>query len=235
MRVAEVGDVVQQDTGAVAELPWRRWVVLYAGFTGAAVLALALPAPALGWRVLILVAAFHLALVWLARTTADDALWRAWTILAPLSVLMVLPDWFLADVLGSITFADTGGPFIGAVALAMAGMWTIALMPVVLLGLVVDRRAGLAAGSVAAAAAGLAVFVGAEVAAPLIPLWAPVEVAMTAGLATYVVVPELVLSVLAFLLVRFAPHLPGWAVAGGVLLIPFTYTGLLAVSFQFFG
>ena len=40
MRVTEVGDVVQQDTGAVAELPWRRWVVLYAGFTAAAVLAM---------------------------------------------------------------------------------------------------------------------------------------------------------------------------------------------------
>lgn len=214
---------------------WRHWIGLHAGFALAAVIVLPLPAPELGWRVLGLVAGYHLACVFIARRGQDPVLWRAWTILAPLSVLMVLPDWFLSDVLGSLAFTVPGGPYLGTVPLAMAGMWTIALMPVVGCAWWARQRAGTPTAVGAAAAAGAVMFIGAELAAPALGLWEPVGVATIGGIATYVLLPELVLSVAAAMLVCFADALPRPALAGLTILLPFTYLGLLATSYQFLG
>ena len=174
-------DVAQQPQAQLTG-PRVGWLWLHLGFAVAAAVGLLLPAPALGWRVLVMVVGYHVALVLQARLTRDQVLWRAWAVLAPFSVLMVLPDWFLAAELGVLVFPDTGGPFIGAVTLAMAGMWTIALMPVVLLAWTVTARRTLAAGVVAAAVAGGLLFFGAELVAPRIPLWEPVGVTLVAAI-----------------------------------------------------
>ena len=220
-------------TSADQQEAWRDWGLLYAGFAIAAAVGLLLPAPALGWRVLALVVGFHVACVLIARRGGHALLMRSWFVLAPLSVLMVLPDWFLSEVLGSLRFGDIGGPFIGDVPLAMAGMWTIALLPVAGVALAAHARDGTPAAIGAALAAGFVMFVVAEMAAPLLGLWEPISVATIAGVATYVIVPELVLSVAAALLVCFADALPRAAVAALTALLPFTYLGLLASSYQF--
>ena len=227
-------DVAQQPQAQLTG-PRVGWLWLHLGFAVAAAVGLLLPAPALGWRVLVMVVGYHVALVLQARLTRDQVLWRAWAVLAPFSVLMVLPDWFLAAELGVLVFPDTGGPFIGAVTLAMAGMWTIALMPVVLLAWTVTARRTLAAGVVAAAVAGGLLFFGAELVAPRIPLWEPVGVTLVAGVARYVLPPEIVLSVAAYLLVVAAFRLPWSSVAFLTALLPFTYLGMLATSYQFLG
>jgi hypothetical protein len=219
----------------VPQTSWRRWVHLHAGFGAAAVVVLLLPALAPGWRILALVAGYHAAVVLTARRTGDPVLWRAWTILAPLSVLMVLPDWFLSDVLGSLSFTVEGGPYLGTVPLAMAGMWTIALMPVVGCAWWARDRFGTAVAVVAAAASGAVMFIGAELAAPALGLWEPVGVATLAGIASYVLLPELVLSVAAAMLVCFADTMPRPALVALTALLPFTYLGLLAVGYQFLG
>jgi hypothetical protein len=214
---------------------WRRWIGLHVGFALTAVVVLWLPVPAQGWRVLGLVVGYHVACVLTARLGNDPVLWRAWTILAPLSVLMVLPDWFLSDVLGTLSFTVEGGPYLGTVPLAMAGMWTIALMPVVGCAWWARERAGTPTAVAAAAAGGAVMFVGAELAAPVLGLWEPAGVATVAGIATYVLLPELVLSVAAAMLVCFADALPRPALAGLTVLLPFTYLGLLASGYQFLG
>ena len=214
---------------------WRRWIGLHVGFGFAAAVVLPLPVPAFGWRVLGLVVGYHIACVLISRRGRDPLLWRAWTILAPLSVLMVLPDWFLSDVLGSLAFTVEGGPHLGTVPLAMAGMWTIALMPVVGCAWWARERAGTPAAVAAAAASGAVVFIGAELAAPALGLWEPVGVATVAGVASYVLLPEIVLSVAAAMLVCFAEALPRPALAGLTVLLPFTYLGLLASSYQLLG
>ena len=211
----------------------RRWLLGFAVFAVVAVIGLLIPVGSLGWRVLGLVVFFHIGTVLLARRTGDELLWRSWCVLAPLSVLMVLPDWFLSAELGSLIFPDTGAPFIGTVPLFMAGMWTIALLPIVLVGSIVARRGGPVVGAVAAGGAGLVMFWGAELAAPLIPLWEPVGVTMVAGVAGYVVMPEIVLSAAAFLLVATAGRIPTIATAALTVLLPFTYTGMLATGYQF--
>lgn len=221
--------------GSAAAPDLRVWLGGFGGFAVLAVIGLLLPIGPLGWRVLALVVVFHIGTVVLARRTGDASLWSAWTVLAPLSVLMVLPDWFLSAELGTLTFADTAAPFIDTVPLFMAGMWTIALLPVVFVGLMVSSRRSVRTGALAAAAAGFVMFWGAELFAPAIPLWEPVGVAMIGGIATYVIVPEIVLSLCAYLLVATRGMLPVSATTLGIVLLPFTYTGMLATSYQFLG
>jgi len=214
---------------------WGTWLTFHAAFAVLAVAVLMLPWPERGWQVLGLVVVYHVALVAVARWRRNATLWRAWTVLAPLSVVMLLPDWFLSEVLGVLSFPDQGGVYLGTVPLAMAGMWTIALMPVVGIGIAASDRAGAAAGLAAAGLAGGLLFLGAEAAAPLLGLWEPIGVQEVAGIAGYVLLPEVVLSICAYQLVAPAARLPRWTVAWLTLLLPFTYLGLLATSYQFLG
>jgi hypothetical protein len=208
---------------------------LLAGTAIVTAVALALPAPALGWRLLAVVVLFPVAmLVMAARWTLPG--WQlAWRVLAPLSVLMVLPDWFLSAELGTLQFADTGAPVLGTVPVYMAGMWVMALFPLVVLGAAVERRHDERTALAAVAAGGLAFFFGAEALAPLVPLWEPVGVAMLGPVAAYVLLPEMVLSVAAWLLVRGADRRPLAWTAAGVVALPFLYLGMLATGYQVLG
>lgn len=211
----------------------RPTLLLLGGTTVLAVVVLALPAPALGVRVTAIVVAFHAGLLALSRWVPG---WRwAWAVLAPLSVLMVLPDWFLSAELGTLVFPDTGAAYLGTVPVFMAGMWTMALFPLVLLGDAVESRRGLRPALASVAVAGLALFWAAELLAPVVPLWEPVGVRLVGGVAAYVLPAELVLAVAAWLLVRDADTRPRAQTAAGVVLLPFCYLGLLATGYQVLG
>jgi hypothetical protein len=186
-------------------------------------------------RVLALVVAYNIALPVFARRTGDDDLWITWAVLAPMSVLMVLPDWFLSAVLGTLRFPDTGAPYIGTMPLFMAGMWAIALIPLMMIGRAVQASRGVTWAFAAVAASGLLLFLAAERIAPVIPLWEPVGVAQVAGVATYVLLPEIALCIASFELVREARRRPVALTIGGIVVIPFMYLGMLASSYQFLG
>jgi hypothetical protein len=209
------------------------WQVFHGVFALVVVAVLLLPVGQTGARVLLLVIAYNVALPWTARRTGDERLWHTWTVLAPMSVLMVLPDWFLGAVLGSISFPDTGSPYIGTMPLFMAGMWTIALLPISMLARQVEDTRGPKAGFITAGTAGLALFIAAEFLAPAIPLWEPVGVLQVAGIALYVLLPELALCLATYALVRVRHDLP--VTVGGIIAVPFMYLGMLATSYQFLG
>ena len=227
----------------------RDAVAFHLAFAVLAGVVLALPAVAppsrgavldvaLGSRLLALVVLYNVALplVGVGRGHRD---WVAlWAFLVPLSVFQVVPDAFLAGVLGTLDFPDTGGPRLGPVPLAMAGMWTIPLW-LALFGAL--RLSGGALGRGAAWAAALAgvLLVGAEatLAAPspsgvwAVPVWRAVGVATVGPVAVYVVVPEVLLGAvawLAFSLTRAASRLVRVAAAALVSLV---YLGALAASF----
>lgn len=209
------------------------WVRFHAVFAIAAVVVLLVPLGDLGLRVLALVIGYNVALPISARRRGDERLWRMWTVLAPMSVLMVLPDWFLGAVLGTIVFPNTGSPYLGTMPLFMAGMWTIALLPVCMLGRDVEDARGTRAGFVTAAIVGLALFTAAELLAPGLPLWEPVGVTEVAGVAVYVLLPELALCVATYALVRVRHSIA--VTVGGIIAVPFMYLGMLATSYQFLG
>lgn len=213
----------------------RHWTVVHVAFAVLAVLILLAPFGALGIRVLLLVIGYNVAVPVVARMTGDHLLWATWCVLAPMSVLMVLPDWFLSAELSVLGFPDTGSPFVGTVPLFMAGMWTVALLPLMLLGVQVESRTGIGTALATVAASGLALFYLAERIAPVVPLWEPVGVPLIGGVATYVIVPEIALCLATYMLVRGARNRPRWQTAGGIIVVPFMYLGMLVSSGQFLG
>jgi hypothetical protein len=210
-----------------------RWGAFHLVFAAVAVLVLLQPLAPFGLRVLLLVVAYNAGVVVVALRANDAMVLRWWCVLAPMSVVMVLPDWFLSAELGVLVFPDTGSPYIGTVPLFMAGMWVVALLPIMLVGHRVERAAGLPVALVVVVIAGLALFTAAEWLAPSLPLWHPQNVPTVAGVAPYVLLPEAGLTLATYLLVRNSQTRNGWATAAGVVAVPFLYLGMLASSYQF--
>ncbi len=173
--------------------------------------ALSLGPPAQGWAVFACVVAYVAALLWVCRTTGRDDLLALAGFLALVSVFQVLPDWVLADLLGTLRFPDTGGPRVDdVIPLAMAAMWVAPLFAAVALS---DGRPGRAA-----LLSGL-IFLGTEILAPTLGLWEPTgDTHRLLGVAVYVVPAEAALgwaAATAFIAVRHSslPHRVGAALA----------------------
>ncbi|WP_395659419.1 DUF6989 domain-containing protein [Nocardioides sp.] len=191
-------------------------------FAGGAV-ALSLDPPAQGWGVLVCVVAYTVALLWVCRATGRSDLLALAGFLAIVSVFQVLPDWVLADVVGTLRFPDTGGPRVDdVIPLAMAAMWLAPLFVAVALSGGRPGRAALLAGLV---------FLGAELLAPALGLWEPVgDTHRVLGVAVYVVPAEAALgwaAATAFALVRDRSLL---ARVGAALAVSTFYLGALVLS-----
>jgi hypothetical protein len=186
--------------------------------------ALALPVPAQGWAVLGVVVSYAALLPSVCRR-AGRADWAAlaW-FLVPVSVFQVLPDWVLADLVGTLAFPDRGGPRVDdVIPVAMATMWVAPLF----VALVV---AGLKPGRSALAAT--VVFAGAELLAPVVGLWEPVgDTTRVLGVALYVVPAEAALgwaTAVAFGATRGRP-LP--VRVGAALAVSTSYLGALVLAY----
>ena len=180
--------------------------------------------PAKGWGVLACAVAYNVALPLTARAVGRPDLVRLWAFLLPLSVFQLLPDWVLAETIGTIHFPDTGGPRVDdVIPLAMCGMWVAPLF--ISLALAKDsawRAAGLA----------LAIFTGSELAAPVHEIWEPTDPAtQVAGVALYVLPAEAVLGAAAFFAFRWVgerARVEQVAVALGVATL---YLGALVLGY----
>jgi hypothetical protein len=197
-------------------------VALHGAYGVAGAVALSLDPPAKGWGVFACVVAYNVALPLTARALGRRDWLALWAFLLAVSVFQVAPDWFLAGRLGTLVFPDIGGPRLGGeIQLAMAGMWVAPLFGAL----------ALAKGS-AARAAGLAllIFLGSELAAPVLDLWEPRAATEVAGVALYVLPPEAALgwaAMVAFTHVRGrTPSLQ----AGAAAAVATFYTGALALS-----
>jgi hypothetical protein len=202
---------------------WRALVAFHAAFfTGTGVVAL-LDAPTKGWAVLGLVIAYNIGLPLIARAVGRRDWLALWMFLLPVSVFQVLPDWLLADLVGTLRFPDIGGPRLDdAITLAMAGMW---VPPLFIVMLAARGRPG------AAALLALVVFSGSELMAPVLELWEPTgDTRQVAGVAVYVLPAEAALG----WATAFAYSMVGTAgVArrvGAALAVSTFYTGALVLA-----
>ena len=143
----------------------RAMVAFHVAFFGGSAVVALLDPPAMGWFVLGLALAYNTGLPLLARALDRPDWFQLWRFLLPLSIFQILPDWVLADLIGTLRFPDIGGPRLDdAITLAMAGMWAPPLFVAVSLA---RGRAG------RAALIALAVFTVTEVFAPTIGIWEP--------------------------------------------------------------
>ena len=185
--------------------------------------ALSLDPPAQGWCVLGCVVAYVAALLLVCRSTGRADLLALAGFCALVSVFQVLPDWVLADVLGTLRFPDRGGPRVDdVIPLAMAAMWVAPLFVAVALSGGKPGGAALLSG---------VIFLGAELVAPALGLWKPVgETHRLLGVAIYVVPAEAALGwavATAFARVRHSA-LP--ARVGAALAVSTFYLGALVLS-----
>ncbi|RYY48308.1 MAG: hypothetical protein EON53_06290 [Actinomycetales bacterium] len=215
---APTDDVMAPDAAAL-----RGLLLVHAALLVGGGVALSLPVPAQGWGILVVVVAYAVALPLVCRAVGRGD-WAALAIfLVPVSVFQVLPDWVLADLVGTLAFPDRGGPRVDdVIPLAMAAMWIAPLFLAVVL-------AGLRPGRSALAA--LAVFAGAELLAPVVGLWEPTgATTRVLGVALYVLPAEAALgwaTATAFLLTRGRPLVHRVA---GALAVSTFYLGALVLA-----
>jgi hypothetical protein len=190
-------------------------------------------------RILAAVVAWHVAVVATAALRRDAAWASAYALVAPMSLLLVLPDQFLAVGLGTITFPDTGAPFVGQIPVFMAGMWAIPLAAIVLAGRAAERRAGPRTGPAWGVATGtlvgLFLFVSSEALSGALPIWKPVGVPMLGPVAAYVLPAEAILSATVVLADQWARGRPTvQRVLAGAFVVQ-AYVGGLAVGWVLLG
>lgn len=202
----------------------RALVAFHAAFFALIGVVAVLEPPAKGWAVLGLVAGYNVGLPILARAAGRDDWFAYWAFLLPLSVFQVLPDWVLAGEVGTLVFPAVGGPRVDdVIPLAMAGMWVPPLF--IVLALAGDsgiRAAGLA----------LLVFLGSELAAPVLELWEPgAGTTQVAGVALYVLPAEAALGWAAWLAFRQAADASRPARVGAALAVSTFYVGALVLAY----
>ncbi|MEM0962360.1 MAG: hypothetical protein AAGK21_07505 [Bacteroidota bacterium] len=207
----------------------RDAVAFHAAFGVLALAGLALPAPALGWRLLALVVIYNVAFFLVGRWRMHREWTRLWAFLVPLSAFQVIPDAVLVGVIGSLDFPDTGGPRLGPIPLAMAGMWTIPLW--VALFAADRQRAG---DRVRILVAGLftgLILVGAEATLWAIPIWQAVGVTTVAHVALYVVLPEVLLGSVAYAAYLSTRDGSRGRQVAAAALVSLVYAGALVTSY----
>ena len=202
----------------------RALVALNVALIAAFGLVALLDPPAKGWGVLACAVAYNVALPLTARAVGRPDLVRLWAFLLPLSIFQLLPDWVLADLIGTIHFPDTGGPRVDdVIPLAMCGMWVAPLF----ISLALARGSAWRAAGLA-----LAIFSGSELMAPVLEIWEPTDAAtQVAGVALYVLPAEAVLGAAAFLAFRWVgerARVEQLAVALGVATL---YLGALVLGY----
>ena len=191
-------------------------------FVGGAV-ALSLDAPAQGWGVFVVVVAYVAALLAVCRATGRADLLALAGVLALVSFFQVLPDWVLADLVGTLRFPDTGGPRVDdVIPLAMAAMWVAPLFAAVALS---GGRPGLAA------LLSAVIFLGAELLAPTLGLWEPTgDTHRVLGVAVYVVPAEAALGWAAATAFAYTRDSSLPARIGAALAVSTFYLGALVLA-----
>ena len=144
-----------------------------------------------GKGILFLTIAYNVALPLyaLARGHAD---WlKLWMLVLPLSCGQVLPDWALVQIAGVLSFPDHGAYRIGgAVPVYFMGLWIMLLFTITLISDSFRSR------YFTAGVLSLLLFAIVEWAAQPLQLWQPHNVHTVAGVATYVLIPEVFLGVM---------------------------------------
>jgi hypothetical protein len=188
-----------------------------------------------GWKFFILTLCFHVLLVVLSKLLRWFTPFQIWKFLMPLSLLMVFPDWFLSDVLGVLVFPEDGFPKIGTVSGYMAGLWSIPLFLIVYTGIKLEERSVSIYGTCLwVGFFSLLIFGGAEATSWMLNSWYAQNVTKVYGVATYVLIPEMILGIVTYLAYQGFSQGPYLIQIGIAFLIMLQYIGSLGFFYLLF-
>ena len=197
-------------------------------FALVAVIVLLIPgALPVGPRLSALVIAYNLALPITGLRRGYPEWVRLWLFLFPLSILQIFPDWFLAAQLNVLVFPDTGSIRIGAVPAFMGGLWVIPLFITVFLGLCMSGRTERKYVILAVCLSSFLLFIGSETLLWAVPIWYARDVATVAHVALYLIVPEILLGLSAFLAYEASSARALWYRLGAAFTVMIIYLGNL--------
>jgi hypothetical protein len=172
----------------------RDIVLTHVLFAVVAIMVMLSPAFAAGWKLLALVIVYNMMIPGAAYARGHVEWLNIWLFALIISIMQVVPDWFLSAELNVLVFPEDGSPMIGTVPIYMAGLWTIPLFVLVYIGCRVEEKRNQAVALLAVMLVSVLVFSLAEETMWMVGSWYAQNVAMLGHVALYIVIPEAVLG-----------------------------------------
>jgi len=199
----------------------------------AVTLLIPLPEATISGKMLVLVLIYN-GLIIVEFYGKGYGVWKQiWSFAFVLSLLMVFPDWFLAETLGALQFQLDGFPLIGgAIPIYMAGLWSIPFFIILFIGIHVQERKSLKLAYGIVSILSVAIFALAELTLVYLPSWTATVSGKIGNLAWYIIVPELILGLSAFVCYDIVKDKRFWMKIVGAFTVMILYIG--NASFFFF-
>ncbi|TFG12396.1 hypothetical protein EU537_09540 [Candidatus Thorarchaeota archaeon] len=172
---------------------------IYVVFSLIAAITLFLPVLTIGLKMLVIVISYNILLPLWSLIDRQSVWLDIWMFVMPLSILQIFPDWFLTEVLNSISFETDPYTMIGEVPAYMAGLWAIPLFVIIYVGLRVKELRGENVALILVSILSLILFVSAEATLWMLPAWTAQNVLTISHVALYIIIPEILLGVSTFL------------------------------------
>ncbi len=218
-----------------SEKPIKDFLLIHIIFAVLAAVTLLLPIPTatISGKMLVLVMIYNgLIIVEFYRKGYDE--WKSiWIFAFILSLLMVFPDWYLAETLGALQFQPDGFPMIGgSIPIYMAGLWSIPFFIILFVGKETQKRKSLNLAHIIVSFLAVLIFALAEFTLVYLPAWTATVSGMIGNLAWYIIIPELFLGLSAFICYNIVKDQKIWMKIVGAFTVMILYIG--NASFFFF-
>ena len=218
-----------------SEKPIKDFLLIHIIFAVLAAVTLLLPIPTatISGKMLVVVMIYNgLVLLEIFGKGYDE--WKSiWIFAFILSLLMVFPDWYLAETLGALQFPVDGFPMIGgSIPIYMAGLWSIPFFIILFIGKETQKRKSLNLAYTVVSVLTVLTFTLAELTLVALPSWSATVIGMTGNLAWYIIIPELFLGLSAFICYNIVKDQKIWMKIVGAFTVMILYIG--NASFFFF-
>lgn len=213
----------------------KDFVIIHVIFAILAAITLLFPFPTatIDGKMLIIVILYN-ALIVVEFNLKGYSEWRnIWLFSITLSLLMVFPDWYLAETLGALVFPTGGLPMIGgAIPIYMAGLWAIPFFIIIFIGSEIQKKKSTQFTYLIVSIITVIIFVLSELTLVYLPSWTATVTGMTGNLAWYIIIPELLLGLSAFICYNAITGREIWMNLTGSFIVMILYIG--TASFFYF-
>ena len=211
-----------------SERPVKDFVLIHIIFAVLAAVTLLLPIPTatVSGKMLVLVLIYN-GLIVVEFYSKGYEEWKSiWIFAFILSLLMVFPDWYLAETLGALQFPVDGFPMIGgSIPIYMAGLWSIPFFIILFVGKQTQERKSLNLAYTIVSVLTVLIFTLSELTLVALPSWNATVIGMTGNLAWYIIIPELFLGLTAFICYNIVKDQKLWMKIAGAFAVMILYIG----------